>query len=425
MLLPDRLTAPFFNPIEKIKFIEPREVQLHNGQLVYCVNTGEQDLLRLEFVFKHNTWSADNPLLSLATNNLLNEGTSKYSSEEIAEKIDYYGAFLQTDFAQDFSSITLYTLSKHLSKVLPVFMEVLNDAIFPEEEVSIFVQNRKEYLNINLEKNDFVARRKFNKAIHGDSIYGFESTLEHYDALTRAELLSYYQSTYRKENCTLILAGKVTDDVLKELSDSLYWRTHTQSFGASSVQISTTPNKRIYVEKEQALQSAIRIGMPTISRQHTDYSSLQILNTVLGGYFGSRLMKNIREEKGYTYGIGSRVVSMFHASHFFIASEVGAEVCQNALDEIYKEVKLLQAEQITVEELDLVKNYMLGSILGSLENAFSHADKFKSLHLYNLDYSYYSNHIKNIKSITQERLQEVAQKYLSVDDFYEIVVGRK
>jgi zinc protease len=162
-----------------------------------------------------------------------------------------------------------------------------------------------------------------------------------------------------------------------------------------------------------------------INRKHEDFSGLQILNTVLGGYFGSRLMNNIREDKGYTYGIGSGISSLQQAGYLFMATEVGADVCSAALTEIYKEIELLKNEPIGEEELNLVRNYMLGSMLGSLENVFSHADKFKNIYFSGLDYDYYTNYIATVKAITAEDLLAIANKYLTTDHFIEVVIGKK
>ncbi len=170
--------------------------------------------------------------------------------------------------------------------------------------------------------------------------------------------------------------------------------------------------------------SGYELGKLAINRSHPDFPAFQVLNTVLGGYFGSRLMANIREDKGYTYGIGSGAASLKHAGYFFIATEVGADVCQNALTEIYKEIELLRTEKISEDELNLVRNYMLGSLLGSLENIFSHADKFKNLYFSNLSYDYYSKYIDTVKNISAERIQEIAQSYLVPSSFVEVVVGK-
>ncbi|HEY4326231.1 MAG TPA: insulinase family protein, partial [Mucilaginibacter sp.] len=189
-------------------------------------------------------------------------------------------------------------------------------------------------------------------------------------------------------------------------------------------QFHSTAEHFYFTEKPDALQSAIRMGLPIINRTHPDFPALQVLNTVLGGYFGSRLMANIREDRGYTYGIGSGMSSLKHSGSLFIATEVGADVCRNAITEIEKEVNLLKSDLIPEDELSLVRNFMMGSLLGSLENVFSHADKFKNLYFSGLDYDYYDRYVSAIKTVTAVQLKQLAGQYLNVDQFYKVVVGK-
>ena len=185
------------------------------------------------------------------------------------------------------------------------------------------------------------------------------------------------------------------------------------------------PGKDYYLERPDALQSAIRLGQISVNRSHPDFVGIQVLSTILGGYFGSRLMANIREDKGYTYGIGAGLSAFKHTGCFVIASEVGVAVCEAALEEIRKEMTLLQQEPVSAEELDLVRNYILGSFLGSLENTLSHADKFKNIYFSGLGYDYYDRYIKTVKSITSDTLQGLAQQYFNFDDMQRVVVGKK
>jgi predicted Zn-dependent peptidase len=150
-----------------------------------------------------------------------------------------------------------------------------------------------------------------------------------------------------------------------------------------------------------------------------------VVSTILGGYFGSRLMANIREDKGYTYGIGSNIISKLHAGHFYISTEVGADVTNQALTEIYKEIALLRDELVADEELELVKNYLTGTFLRSIDGAFSLAQKFTGVYFYNLGYDYYTKYIDTLKNITPENIKDFACKYLQEEDLYELVVGKK
>ncbi|WP_026899342.1 M16 family metallopeptidase [Daejeonella oryzae] len=422
----NRALAPEFGQIENIKLIEANPFVLDNGLKTFIINGGEQDLIRIEFVFSNINWDAGSPLQSFATNTLLNDGTSEFSAAQIADRIDFYGAFLQTEYNYDQASVTLYTLNKHLSVTLPIVKAIITDSIFPQVEIDTFILNQKQKLSVNLEKNDFIGRKVFNETLFGNTLYGYDISAKDYDQLNREQLTQYYKSAYQPANCTIILSGKVSDKALNEINSHFGkdWKS-ADSFKENNFDFTGKPGAEIYIEKPDALQSAIRIGQLAINRNHTDFPGFQVLNTILGGYFGSRLMANIREDKGYTYGIGSAVVSLKNAGYFFIASEVGADVTASAMEEIRKEINILQNNLVSDEELSLVRNYMLGSMLGSLENALSHADKFKNIYFSNLGYDYYDRYIQVVRNITAKDVLELANKYLNWDDFQKVVVGKK
>lgn len=417
---------PDYNQVNDINFIAPVQRKLSNGIDVYTFNAGDKELVRVEFIFNNVNWDESKPLQAVTVNSLINNGTSDLSAKEIAEQIDYYGAFLQTDYGADHITITLYSLSKHLSSVLPIVKAILTESTFPQHELAIFIQNQKQKLQVKLEKNDFLARKTFAHAIFGDTAYGSDISVNDYDVLKREDLIHYYQAAFKPENCIIIAAGKFGDMEFTALDEFFgnYWNGESASAMNDFTFLPTAGNK-IRIEKPDALQSAIRMGKLSINRSHEDFPALQVVNTVLGGYFGSRLMANIREDKGYTYGIGSGIASLQHAGYFFIATEVGADVCESALSEIYKEIELLRSEEISEEELSLVRNYMLGSLLGSLENIFSHADKFKNLYFSNLGYDYYHKYIDTVKHISTEKILHIAQTYLAPSSFVEVVVGKK
>lgn len=422
----DRAQSPAFKQVEKIELIKAKPLILNNGLKVFSIDGGEQDLIRIEFVFANISYDQSKPLQAFACNTMLNDGTTELSSTEIADRIDYYGAFLQTEFTNDHSSVTLFTLNKHLENTLPIIKTIITDSVFPQMELDTLIRNQKQRLSVSLEKNDFVGRKTFNHVLFGDTLYGYNIGDADYDHLNREQLISYFKAAYQPENCTVIISGKVKDECI-HLVDELFGKDWANSSPVLENRFLFEPSsgQEHYVEKPDALQSAIRIGQIAINRTHPDFAGLQVVNTILGGYFGSRLMANIREDKGYTYGIGSALVSMQNGGYFFIASEVGADVCSATMIEIEKEIKLLKENPVSKEELSLVRNYMLGSMLGSLENALSHADKFKNIYFSGLDYDYYENYIKIVKNIKPENVLDLANKYLDFANFHKVIVGKK
>ena len=422
----DRTLAPDFRQVEQIQLLKADPHVLDNNIKLYVINGGEQELIRIELIFKNVNWNQAKPLQAYAVNCMLTEGTKHLSAHEIAERIDYYGAFLQLDYNYDFSSVTLFTLTKHLEVTLSVIKEIVTESVFSETELATFKTNQKQKLLVSLEKNDFLGRRLFNNALFGDTIYGYKTEIADYDKLDRTQLSQYFDAAYQPANCTIIASGKIEESSIK-LLNQFFGRDWKEGTPASPNLFSITKEKASehYFERPEALQSAIRIGKVMVNRGHEDFPGLQVLNTVLGGYFSSRLMSNIREDKGYTYGIGSAVVSMHNAGYFVIGSEVGAQVCTSAISEIEKEIKLLQTELISQDELELVRNYMMGSLLGSLENALSHGDKFKNIFFSGLTYEYYNQYINVVRTITAEELQQLAVKYLDFGDMEKVVVGKK
>ncbi|MFD2146447.1 M16 family metallopeptidase [Mucilaginibacter antarcticus] len=422
----DRELAPEFKGIDNINFLRPEELKLANGAKLFSFNSGDQELVRIEWVFNNLRFDPAKPLSNMATNAMLTDGTTTLSAAEIADKIDFYGAFLSVDYGYEQSLVTLYSLTKHLDKTLPVVKDVLTNSVFPQKELETFIRNHQQKLQVGLKKNDVVARRTFNKALYGDTIYGVTAELETYDTVKRDDLLAHFKEMYQPVNCTIIIAGKVTGKSLDLLSGifGADWTTLLAAPDTSQPEVVYGTEQFHFIERPDALQSAIRMGLPFINRKHADFPAVQVLNTLLGGYFGSRLMNNIREDKGYTYGIGSGLTSFQHNGTLFIATEVGTDVCKAAITEIEKEIGLLKTQLVPDDELELVRNYMMGSLLGSLENVFSHADKFKNLHFSGMGYDYYDRYINIVKNIKAHEILRLANQYLDLDKFYRVVVGK-
>src|SRR6185312_7336329 len=396
-----RKTAPEFKTIDHVNLVRPTHQKLANGCNVFCFNSGDADLVRIEWIFGNGRFNPEKPLLNTAVNTMLTEGTHTLTSSQIADQIDFYGAFLQVEYGHDHSEVVLYCLTKHLPHTLPVILDILTDSVFPEKELETYKRNQQQKLQVSLQKNDYLARRAFNKALYGDTIYGLCAEPDDYNSLNRDDMLAHFKQMYQPSNCTLLVAGKISQETFDLVTETCNaWTNAPAKADTSQPRLQHSAEHFYFTEKPDALQSAIRMGRTTINRTHPDFPALQVLNTVLGGYFGSRLMANIREDKGYTYGIGSGVSSFKQTGALFIATEVGADVCKAAISEIEKEVERLKAELIPDAELSLVRNYMLGSLLGSLENVFSHADKFKNLYFSGLGYEYYDFYIDTIKTVT-------------------------
>ena len=186
--------------------------------------------------------------------------------------------------------------------------------------------------------------------------------------------------------------------------------------------VPATEKKYHITNDPKGVQGAIRIARAFPNRHHPDFMKVQVLNNIFGGFFGSRLMSNIREDKGYTYGIHSYLQNHIQQSAWMISTEAGRDVCQATIDEVYKEMKRLREELVEQDELELVRNFMLGSILGDLDGPFHLISRWKNYVLNNLDGNFFYQNIETIKTIQAAELQELAKKYFTETDFYELTV---
>lgn len=424
----DRKTAPAFKTVEKIEMIKAAAHKLRNNIPVYSVNAGTQNLIKIEFMFPAGMYQQEMPLQAVTVNSMLEEGTSRLSSIQIAEMVDYYGAYMETSVSQDYASVFLYTLNKHLKSTLPVLEQAIKDSVFPQSELDTHIRNKKQKFLVNNQKVAIIARKRFTELLFGSKHpYGINVQEADFDNISRAHLLDFYTANYKSNDCRIIVSGRVDDEALKLIDD--YFGGNDWSTDKTQILqhpgLETTVELKHLVYKDEALQSAIRIGKLLFNKTHPDFQGFQVLNTILGGYFGSRLMSNIREDKGYTYGIGSGMASLQQAGYFFISTEVGVEVCQNALNEIYLEINKLRNDLVSEEELELVKNYMLGTFLRSVDGPFALAERFKGLMEYNLGYDYFDKYVATIKDISASELRDLANQYLDPASMIELVAGKK
>lgn len=423
----NRKTTPRFREIEKIDIIRAEKTVLGNNIPVYSINAGTQDVIRVELLFHAGSWHQPAPSIASATSHLMSEGTSQMTAQQIARQLDYYGAYLNPYSDKDIACISLYTLNKFLPETLQVLEQIVKDAAYPQYELDIFIQTQLQKFHIDNEKVQLLARKYFNTVLFGTKHpYGVFLREEHIKKIKRTDLSEFHRKWYASGNCTIILSGNVSQDTLSLINRYFGGQDWKQDFTngiAKEYQLSPDPVKKHHIPKADTVQSAIRIGKTVINKHHNDYPALQILNTVLGGYFGSRLMSNIREDKGYTYGIGSAVVSMQQGGSFFIATETGSDVTAKALHEIFLEMERLRKEPVPPDELQKVKNYLMGEFLRSADGPFSLAEMLKGILFYGLDYSYFDRFVNTIKTANPDLLLELAQKYLDPDEMYEVVAG--
>lgn len=418
----DRTSAPPSKTIENLHFPWPQADLLKEGVPLFVLHAGSQPVIKIELVL--DAGKRHEPLNGVAyfTAKMLKEGTQHRSAQDIAQYIDQYGASMGVRVQPDTCTITLVTLSKHLEPMLVLLAELLQAPTFDAKRLAHLQHLKTQGLKLEAEKNDYVARKKFQEVLFDSAHpYGRQLTEEAIAYITPAHLKQYYQDQLLSGGC-LLVSGQVYDrdlQMIKQYLQPLPIRTRR---AAPSLQSTPSPT-HMHLPKAESLQAAINVGKVLFAKDHPDYLPLLVVNTLLGGYFGSRLMRNIREDKGYTYGIYSRIISLQHSSYLCIATEVMQDVTQATCQEIHKEIRRLQTVPVPEEELDTLRNYMLGTFTSEINDPFSIMDKFKAAYLYGLDQAYYAQLYDIICHISPAQIRSLARTHLATDSLSQVIVG--
>ena len=418
----DRTSSPSFHQIQAFDIQKVKEDRLSNGIPLFHINTGSQEVFRIEILLRTGSWYAENYAHVPLTLKMLNQATLNRSSNDMANALDALGAFIEFNPGFDFSSIHLYGLSRYFTPLVKLLAELLTEPAFKTDEFELLKKKELQKLSVKLEKTSYVSSVHLRTALFGMSHPYGKSLSE--DEITEAgleDIKSFYQEHFN--DFDIVLSGALPPHFINDLEDTFgQLESKTNAFPKTIPSIQTDPNE-IRIAKESALQSSIKIGKCLFNRAHEDYIKLKVANEILGGYFGSRLMKNIREDKGLTYGIYSHLYALNHSGYFMIGTDVKKELTNQAIEEIYKEIKLLNSELVTEDELETVRNYMLGSFVSSIDSPFSLADKFKAIHYQGLNYGFYKSFFETVSTISPEEILQISQKYLQPDSLINCIVG--
>lgn len=424
----DRTIQPEIQPLKNFHIQTPVRTTLPNGIPLTVINAGEQEVVRMDVLFSGGRWQQSQKLQALFTNRMLREGTTKYTAATIAEKLDYYGSWLELSSSSEYAYITVYSLNKYLAKTLEVVESMIKEPLFPQKELqTILDTNIQQYL-VNTSKVDFLAHRSLLKFLYGEQHPCGKIVMEEdYHIITPEVLREFYERYYHSGNCSIFLSGKVTDDIISRVTDifGIPFGQYQLQRPKLSFPFAAIPEKRIFTERGDAMQSAVKMGCTTITREHPDYPKLRVLMTLFGGYFGSRLMSNIREDKGYTYGISAGVVFYPDSGLLIVSTETDNEYVEPLIQEVYHEIDRLHQEPVSAEELRMVRNYMLGEMCRSYESPFSLSDAWIFIATSGLKDDYFARSLQAVNEITPAEIQDLAQRYLCKETLKEVIAGKK
>lgn len=396
---------------------------LKNGIDLYMLPSDDFEVLRISFVFRAGSAAQQVPFSASAAANLLAEESRGMTGAEIAEQLDYYGSWYDVNLDRDYAYINFATLSKFFDRTLAVAEQILLDPTFPEEELRSYCAKRRQRLAIERTKVDVQAREAFAKALFGARHpYGISSDEAEYDRLTRDAVVAFHTAHYTAENCVVVCSGRIGAHERQAIA-SLAERIPQRAAAAPAVFPEPQTTHAVFVEHPGAVQSSLRIGRLLFPRQHPDFVGMQVVATALGGYFGSRLMQNLREEHGYTYGAVAAMVNFERAGYFAVATQVGTDVTREALREIFHEIERLGEEPMSEEELCLVRNMMIGEMMRVLDGPFGIADVTIENILCGTDNTTIGENIRRIRRITPEEVRQLARRHLRREELVTVVAG--
>ncbi len=416
------MTPPRITPSE-VDVQQAEKRILRNGVALYWLASEDFEVLRISFVFRAGSSVQTVPFSASAVVNLLSEGSTERSAQQIAEQLDYYGSWYDVNIDRDYAYVNFASLSKFFDRTIEVAEEILLRPAFPEEELRTYAAKRKQRLAIDRTKVDIEAREAFARALFGATHpYGISSDEGLYDSLTRSQVVDFYRRFYTAERCFVVCSGRIGERELQAIG------ALAEQFPHGSPEIEPpfpTPETvhADFVAHPGAVQSSLRLGRLLFPRQHPDFVGMQVVATALGGYFGSRLMQNLRERNGYTYGVVAAMVNFERAGYFAVATQVGSDVTREALEAIYHEIELLRTEPMPEEELELVKNMMTGEMMRILDGPFGIADVTIENILCGCDNTVIGENVRRIRRMTPHDVWVLARKYLARKDLVTVVAG--
>lgn len=419
-----RQRPPALHAQVELQLCEPQMTTLSNGIRLYAFNDPSQQAFRLDVVLQAGSAHQSQALAATTALKMLREGTTQLTAGQLNKRIDYHGAYLDLQTTKDYGFVSLYCLHKSLTALLPLLVQLLSEPRFAERNFRVFNQRQLHDFRLSSEKTKHLANRLFSAHVYGpESRYGQVATEADFKLLNTRHLHEFHHQYIQPSKASVVISGHTDAATIELINRHLGQWKDSGALTSDFEQHSTFEARQIFQRKEHALQSTIMMGRQLMERTHPDYHGFLVLNTLLGGYFGSRLMSNIREDKGYTYGIQSSVSPMRKATGFVISTEVGKDVTADALHEIRHELRRLADETVSEQELQLVKNYLNGIYLRSLDGVFSQADKFRLTIERGEGMRYFAESLKAMHQTRPEQLRELAQKYLQPEDMLTVVVG--
>lgn len=427
MQQPDRKNPPAFQGLTVPTLPRPITDILPNGIEVSRFFSETQHLISVELLFPAENLITSSRELNGLVFKMLTEGTRNRKAKEIADAISYWGGNLECTHQPDFNIISISCLSRHFSHMLELLAEIWEEASFPEKEWNTLKETQLHQLEINLQKTSFRAGRLLRQSLYGTDLdYGYSVNSPLLNSMDVSMFRNRHSSIRSTGPALVLLAGNLDKETLHRLYTWLGQFDGCQKVNRQLPSpLSPAAADTQWDSPEDAKQASLRMGQLCINSQHPDSALFSFALEIFGGYFGSRLMSNIREDKGWTYGIYAQRIGNVAQPYWTIGTDIKGEVSLEAVAEIHKEAQILRGEPVEEEELEIVRNYMLGQFLSSVTNVYGLAEKYRSVWIQGTSFDRTEQNQKIIQSATAEDVLRMANLYLRTEEMVVALSGPK
>lgn len=416
--------------IRNQKISKINKVVLKNGIKTYILNDKETEVIKISVIFEVGHNKENKHLLATFANQLHKEAGEGRTANETAEIFDFYGSKILSSISFEKSELELTAPNDFIYDVFPYFANIVINPSFPENEFELTKTKFIEKIKLSAQKTKYIAHSNLYSIIFGnESSRGHITTIQDIENITLNEVKEFASKHYIAKNASIYIYGNISDDLLNFIlsyfdNDNLRWnqkRTIIKN-------IISSPNKKaVRIDKivKDSQQNSLYLATVLNPLKENEKIELAVINTILGGYFGSRLMSTIREKKGYTYGIYSYVIKYNDCTILVIACDLGNDYIEKTIVEIKKEICKLRTVILGEKELERVKNYLMGDLIASIDGSINQFDMWKLMIEKKIHPSYLERAFKRYGEISSEEIRDIARKYLRASNFFISVAGAK
>lgn len=421
----DRTTPPPVRSFDRLTIPEPRRVTLDNGVRLVILDYGEQPIVRLSVVRNGGLCEAPSHAVANLMPELLRDGAGEYTSDRIADLIDFNGAWIKSNPTAHYTSFVVHSLNSRFADIFPIVTDMILRPRFDAEPFDAARQKAAARMDINLRKVNYLAGVEMNRLVMGDDHpLACTDTPESIMEVTREEVVGWYRKGLSSENFTVFLAGRITPEIERMVTDGFATFPTGRFLELDYRPFVAQPTREATVRVADALQSAVKVAIPTIDRSHPDYIPLRLVVTTLGGYFGSRLMMNLREDKGYCYTVGAGLLGYNRNGIVDITTECDNRYVGGAIEEIQREIERMKdPSSYSPDELSRVKSSVMTSLASTLDTPFQMMDYYENQLINDIPADYFDMQQRAVAEASPESLSAIAAHYLTTDRIYRVIAG--